>query len=122
MWGGLGCLVGRYKTGRASGDKDSHWCQAEGGYLFVWGSWEYWKDLLADEEIIPSKHIGTDCVYVLETNSSCLAIILTPLIISYYIMYKISAYVMFFSTVLHMLHILMLFGADDFNANLDMHL
>jgi len=49
-----GGLAGRFKTGRASGDKDSHWCQAGAGYLFGWGSWEYWKHLLADEELLRS--------------------------------------------------------------------
>lgn len=49
-----GGLAGRCKAGRASGDKDSHWCQAGAGYLFGWGSWEYWEHLLADEELMLS--------------------------------------------------------------------
>lgn len=52
-WGGGG-LPGRCKAGRASGDEGSHWCQAGAGYLFVWGSWEYWKHLLADKELMLS--------------------------------------------------------------------
>lgn len=38
--GGAGGLAGRCNAGKASGDKDSHWCQAGAGYLFGWGSWE----------------------------------------------------------------------------------
>jgi len=52
--GGGGGLPGRCKAGRASGDEGSHWCQAGAGYLFVWGSWEYWKHLLADKELMLS--------------------------------------------------------------------
>ena len=38
--GGAGGLAGRCNAGKASGDKDSHWCQAGVGCLFGWGSWE----------------------------------------------------------------------------------